>query len=390
MEKKIVYLDNAAATPVLPEVWEAIQPYFREKFWNPSAVYDLGTEIREEIEAARRKVAHLLGAQPEEIIFTSCGAEANNLAIKGLALAHEKKGRRILVSAIEHHSVLNSARFLERLGFEMALIPVDSRGRVQPETLEKMLTPDTVLVSIAHASNEIGTVQDIRTLAEIAHRHGAFFHTDAVASVGYLPVKVNDLGVDLLTISGISLGAPKGVGALYLRKGVRLMPLIHGGIQERGWRAGTENVPAIIGLGIAAEIQAQRLPQKAAHLQSLRDRLVKEVLAQIPKTYYTGDPENRLPGHASFCFEGLEGEALVFMLAAHGIYGNTGSACASKALKTSPVLKAIGLPDVVAQGSLVLTFEEYHTSEDVDRVLEVLPQVVARLRAMSPVWKEEA
>ncbi|MBX6422612.1 cysteine desulfurase family protein [Thermosulfurimonas sp. F29] len=388
MGKKIIYLDHAAASPVLPEVWEAIRPYFSERFWNPSAVYDLGTEIREKVEEARRRVAGLIGAEPEEIIFTSCGAEANNMAIKGLALAHEKKGKRILVSAIEHHSVLNSARFLERLGFEMALIPVDSRGRVTPEALQKMLTPDTVLVSIGHANNEIGTVQDLKPLVELTHQNGTFFHTDAVASVGQIPVEVRELGVDLLSLSGISLGAPKGVGALYVRKGVRIMPLIHGGIQERGWRAGTENVPAIIGLGVAAEIQKNRLPQKMKRLRKLRDRLVEGILERIPKTHYTGDPQNRLPGHASFCFEGLEGEALVFMLAAHGIYGNTGSACASKALKTSPVLKALGLPEVVAQGSLVLTLEEENTDEEVDRVLEVLPQVVARLRAMSPIWED--
>ncbi|HFC97838.1 MAG TPA: cysteine desulfurase [Thermosulfurimonas dismutans] len=388
MKERIIYLDHAAATPVLPEVWEAIQPYFRDRFWNPSVVYDLGSEIREKIEEARARVADLIGAEAGEIIFTSCGAEANNLAIKGLALAHSQKGRRILVSAIEHHSVLNSARFLERLGFEMALIPVDEKGRVNPETLQKMLTPDTVLVSVAHASNEIGTIQDIRTLAEIAHANGSFFHTDAVASVGQIPVRVQELGVDLLTLSGISLGAPKGVGALYLRKGLRIMPLIHGGIQERGWRAGTENVPGIIGLGVAARILKERLPRKGPYLRRLRDRLVEGVLSRVPRTYYTGDPERRLPGHASFCFEGIEGEALVFTLAAYGIYGNTGSACASKALKTSPVLRAIGLPEVVAQGSLVLTLEEWNTEEEIERVLEVLPQAVARLRAMSPIWKE--
>ncbi|QJA06232.1 cysteine desulfurase [Thermosulfurimonas marina] len=387
MEKKIIYLDHAAASPLLPEVRQAIEPYLGERFWNPSAVYDLGQSVREEVEAARREVAALLGAAPEEIIFTSCGAEANNLAVKGLALANEKKGRRVLVSAIEHHSVLNSARFLERLGFEMALLPVDRYGRVLPETLERMLTPDTVLVSVAQASNEIGTIQDLRPLVEIAHAQGALFHTDAVASVGQIPVEVKSLGVDALSLSGISLGAPKGVGALYVRKGVRIMPLIHGGIQERGFRAGTENVPGIIGLGVAARLARERLPERAARLRTLRDRLLKEIPARIPKTHLTGHPEKRLPGHASFCFEGLEGEALVYLLAAHGIYGNTGSACASKALKTSPVLKAIGLPEVVAQGSLVLTLGEENTEEDIARVLEVLPQVVARLRSMSPIWE---
>lgn len=388
MEKRIIYLDHAAATPLLPEVRKAMEPYLGERFWNPSAVYDLGQNVREEVEAARTEVAALLGAQPEEIIFTSCGAEANNLAVKGLALAHQKKGRRVLVSAIEHHSVLNSARFLERLGFEMALLPVDRYGRVLPETLERMLTPDTVLVSVAQASNEIGTIQDLRPLVEIAHAQGVLFHTDAVASVGQIPVDVNSLGVDALSLSGISLGAPKGVGALYLRRGVRIVPLIHGGIQERGFRAGTENVPGIIGLGVAARLARERLLERAARLRSLRDRLLQEIPARIPKTHLTGHPEDRLPGHASFCFEGLEGEALVYLLAAHGIYGNTGSACASKALKTSPVLKAIGLPEVVAQGSLVLTLGEENTEEDIEQVLKVLPEVVARLRAMSPIWEE--
>ena len=386
----ITYMDHASATPVLPEVKDAIIPYLDQEYFNPSVVYDLGTRVKEKVEEARGHVARLIGAQTEEIVFTSSGAEANNLAIKGIAFAHPKKGRRIIVSSIEHHSVLNSARFFERLDYEVTFLPVDKYGLVDPERLRKVITPDTVLVSVMHGNNEIGTIQPIRELSEIAHENGAFFHTDAVATVGNVPVDVNDLGVDLLSLSGISLGAPKGIGALYFKRNTRLMPLIHGGVQERGRRAGTENVPGIIGLGKAAALRAGRLEERAQYLKGLRDRLIQGVVSTIPKVHFTGHPEERLPNHASFCVEGIEGEALIFMLAANGIYANTGSACASKALKTSPVLVAIGLSDVVAQGSVVFTLEESNTEDDIEKVLKVLPQVAERLRSMSPVWKEAA
>jgi len=383
------YLDHASATPVRKEVFDAMRPYFSEHFANPATVYDLGSKIRQVVEAQRVKVAELIGAGPAEIIFTSSGAEANNLAVKGVAFARQKKGRHLIVSSIEHHSVLNSARFLERLDFEVTFLPVDGYGGVDPKRLAKAITPETILVSIMHANNEIGTIEPIAELAAICREKGVVFHTDAVASVCRMRVDVRDLTVDLLSLSGPSLGAPKGTGALYFNKKVRLMPLIHGGIQESGRRAGTENVPGIVGLGRAAELAAQELPAKEAHLEKLRDLLVSGILERVTKVKFTGHPQNRLPGHASFCFEAVEGEALIFMLAGEGIYTNTGSACASKALKTSPVLGAIGIRADLAQGSTVFTIDAGNTVEEIEYVLEKLPAVVERLRSFSPIWGKQ-
>lgn len=386
---KSAYLDHASATPVRKEVLQAMLPYFENLYANPSNVYDIGSKIKQAIEDQRAKVAELIGADPQEIIFTSSGAEANNLAVKGVAFARQKKGKHIVVSSIEHHSVLNSARFLERLDYEATFLPVDKYGSVDPARLAKAITPETILVSIMHANNEIGTIEPIAELAAICRKNNILFHTDAVASVGNVKVDVNELGVDLLSISGAPLGAPKGIGALYFRKKVRLMPLIHGGIQENGRRGGTENVPGIIGLGKAAELARRELPQKTTHVRKLKDRLVEGVRAQVEKVKSTGHPEKRLPGHASFCFEAIEGEALIFMLAQNGIYANTGSACASKALKTSPVLGAIGIPAALAQGSTVFTIERANTVEEIDYVLEKLPPIVSRLRELSPIWGKE-
>jgi cysteine desulfurase len=341
------------------------------------------------VEEQRAKVANLIGAKADEIIFTSSGAEANNLAIKGVAFARQKKGKRIIVSSIEHHSVLNSARFLERFDFEVTFLPVDGYGVVDPNRLVRAITPETILVSIGHANNEIGTIQSMAELAAVCKEKGIIFHTDAVASVGNTSVDVNELNVDLLSLSGPSLGAPKGTAALYFNKKVRLMPLIQGGIQENGRRAGTENVPGIVGLGKAAELARQELPEKVSHVRNLRDRLVKGIFEQVEKVSFTGHPEKRLPGHASFCFEAIEGEALIFMLAQAGIYTNTGSACASKALKTSPVLGAIGIRADLAQGSTVFTIDAGNTVEEIDHVLEKLPAVVDRLRSFSPIWGKE-
>ena len=388
---KRAYMDHAAATPVRPEVLAAMLPFFVERFGNPSAVYDLGSEIKEVMEEQRGKVARLLGARTEEIIFTSSGAEANNLAIKGLALANFlKRGKHLIVSAIEHHSVLNSARFLEKFfDFEVTFLPVDRYGRVDPERLQKALTPATVMVSIGHGSNEIGTLQDISELVAVCRAAGVPFHTDAVATVGQVPVDVNELGVDLLTISGPALGAPKGIGALYFRNKLRLVPQLNGGIQERGRRGGTENVPGLVGLGVAAELARNELAAKAPYLTGLRELLVKGIQKLVPDVLYTGHPEQRLPGHASFCIEGIEGEALLFMLSPQGIYANTGSACASKALKTSPVLGAIGIPPDLAQGSIVFTLAPETREEEIHYVLEQLPGAVAKLRAFSPVWRKK-
>ena len=383
---KRAYLDHASATPVRKEVFEAMEPYFIEHFGNPSNVYDLGSKIKQIIEEQRSKVADLIGAKAQDIIFTSSGAEANNLAIKGVALARQKKGKHIIVSMIEHHSVLNSARFLERLDFEVTFLPVDAYGIVNPERLSKAITPETILVSVMHANNEIGTIEPIQEISAICSEKGILFHTDAVASVGNIPVDVNTLNVDLLSLSGASLGAPKGIGALYFRKNTRLMPLIHGGIQENGRRGGTENIPGIVGLGRAAELATQVLPKKVQHVRKLRDILVSGIQEKIEKVTFTGHPKKRLPGHASFCFEAIEGESLVFMLAQAGIYSNTGSACASKALKTSPVLGAIGIPPDLAQGSIVFTICGSNHVKEIEYVIEKLPPAVERLRALSPIW----
>jgi len=385
-----IYLDHAAATPVRPEVLAAMLPYFSERCGNPSAVYDLGAEVKGAIEEGRGKVAQLIGAPKDNLIFTSSGAEANNLAIKGAALANLKKGRHLIVSVIEHHSVLNSARYLEKFhDFEVTFLPVNKYGQVQPERLQRALTPGTVLVSIQHASNEIGTIQRIAELAALCHEAGVIFHTDAVATVGQIPVDLKELGVDLLSLSGPALGAAKGIGALYFRRGLRLVPQIHSGIQENGRRGGTENVPGIVGLGKAAELVQEEVLAQSLYLGDLRDYLAAGIQERIPAVIYTGHPTERLPGHVSFCFEGLEGEALLFMLNRQGICANTGSACASKALKVSPTLCAIGLSPEVAQGSLVFTLNRDNRQTEMDYVLKELPAAVDRLRSFSPVWRKK-
>ena len=383
------YLDHASATPVRKEVLEAMLPYFCDQFANPSNVYDLGSKVKEALETARTCVAGLIGANPAQMIFTSSGAEANNLAIKGVAFGRQKKGNHIIVSAIEHHSVLNSARFLERLDFEATFLPVDQTGLVDPKRLAKAIRPETILVSVMHANTEIGTIEPIDELATVCKEKDVIFHTDAVASVGNTAVDVNALNVDLLSLSGASLGGPKGIGALYFNKRVRLMPLIHGGIQESGRRAGTENVPGIIGFGTAAALAKKEMSARVDHVRKLRDRLVAGILNRVEKVTYTGHPQKRLPGHASFCFEAIEGEALIFLLVQNGIYANTGSACASKALKTSPVLGAIGLRADLAQGSTVFTIDATNTEAEIDHVLEKLPPAVDRLRSLSPIWGKE-
>jgi len=386
---KRVYLDHASATPVREEVIEAMLPYFDRHFGNPSTVYDMGIKIKQVIEEQRAKVAKLISAKQQEIIFTSSGAEANNLAIKGVALARQKKGKHIIISAIEHHSVLNSARFFERIDFEVTFLPVDEYGLVDPGRLSRAIRSDTILVSIMHANNEIGTIQPISELSAICRDKGVLFHTDAVASVGNISVDVNALNVDLLSLSGVSIGAPKGIGVLYFRNNLRLMPLIHGGIQESGRRGGTENVPGIVGLGKASELALSELTDKIDYLQELRNLLVAGIQERIESVKLTGHPDRRLPGHASFCIEAIEGEALIYMLNQEGICANTGSACASKALKTSPVLVAIGTPPDLAQGSIVFTMDSSNKIEEIEYVLEKLCLAVEKLRSLSPLWRRE-
>ena len=384
-----VYMDHASATPVRPEVLEAMLPYYTEYFGNPSTVYDIGSEIKRDIDEQREKVGSLIGAKGKEIIFTSSGAEANNFAIKGAALARQKKGNHIIISSMEHHSVLNSARYLERLNFEVTFLPVDKYGLIDPESLANAIRPETILVSIIHGSNEIGTIQPLKELSPILKEKEIIFHTDAVATVGNIPVNVDELGVDILSLSGVSMGAPKGIGALYFRNNLRLLPLIHGGIQENGRRAGTENVPGIIGLGKAAELAERELQENTEHVKQIRDHLISGVTERIDEVVLTGHPEKRLPGHASFCLHAIEGEALLFMLSVKGIYANTGSACASKALKTSPVLVAIGVPVDLAQGSVVFTMNKNNSIEEVDYILVELYNSVDKLRSLSPLWGEK-
>ncbi len=381
-----VYLDNAASTPLLPEVREAMMPFLGEVFGNPSSLHDWGDGAREAVETAREQVAGLIGANPEEIIFTSCGTESNNFAVKGLALAQQAKGKHVIVSAIEHFSVLHSAKTLEKWGFEVTEVPVNKYGLVNPEKVRQAIRKDTVLVSIMHANGEIGTLEPIKEIAKIAREHKISFHTDAVATAGTIPVDVNELGVDALSLAGSAFYGPKGSGALWLRKGVRIMPLLDGGVQEGGRRGGTENVPTIVGLGKAAEIAKAKMADRAAQLSPLRDRLLKELPERLEHVIVTGHPTDRLPGHASFCVRFVEGEGMLMLLSSKGIAVSSGSACTSRALKASHVLIAIGLSHEIAQGSLLCTLGLDTTDEDIDYVLETLPPIVERLRQMSPVY----
>jgi cysteine desulfurase len=375
---KKIYLDHVATNPVHPEVLEAMLPYFREHFANPLSVYEPGINAREAIENARSQTAALINASPNEIIFTSSGAESNNFALKGIAFAYQNKGKHIIVSKVEHHSVLNSARFLEKSGFVVTYLPVDKYGLVDPADVKKAITKETILVSIIHASPEIGTIEPIAEIAKIVKEKGIIFHTDAVASTGNIPVDVQSMNVDLLSLAAHQFYGPKGAAALYLRGGTRIVPLIYGGIQEGGRRAGTENVPAIVGMGKAAELAKKNLQKRMNHVKPLRDRLINNTL-KIEKVYLTGHPENRLPGHASFVIEYIEGEAMLLLLAGKGIYAASGSACTSKALKASPILLSIGIPSHLAHGSVVFTIGEETT--------QVFPQIIEQLRKISPYSK---
>ncbi|MFC2001890.1 cysteine desulfurase family protein [Chloroflexota bacterium] len=381
-----VYLDNMAATPLLPEVREAMMPYLGEAFGNPSSLHDWGDAGREALEMARNQVAQLIGAKADEIIFTGSGTESNNFAIKGLALAQQAKGKHVIVSAIEHFSVLHSARTLEKWGFELTLIPVDKYGVVDPEVVRRNIRKDTVLVSVMQANAEVGSIEPIQEIARIARENNVPFHTDAVATAGTIPVDVKELGVDALSLAGNQFYGPKGVGALWLRKGVRIIPLLDGGIQEGGRRAGTEDIPAIVGLGKAAELAKNSMAAKMKKITPLRDRLLAELPAEIDHVVVTGHPQKRLPGHASFCVEFIEGESMLMLLNSQGVAVSSGSACTSRALKASHVLIAMGLSHEIAQGSILLTLGINNNSEDIAYVLAVMPPIVDRLRQMSPLY----
>ena len=384
-----IYLDYNATTPVDPRVTEAMLPFLKENFHNPSSVYRRAKETKKAIEEAREKVAQLIGANPKEIVFTGGGSEADNHAIKGTAFALQKKGRHIITSAIEHHAVLHACQFLEKIGFEVTYLPVDRYGLVDPSTLKEAIREDTILVTIMMANNEIGTIEPIKELAEIAHERGVLFHTDAVQAVGKIPVDVKELGIDLLSLSAHKFYGPKGVGALYIRRGVRIHPLIHGGGQEKGKRAGTENVAGIAGTGKAAEIAMLEMKEEEKSIRPLRDRLEKELIKRIPEVIVNGHPEKRLYNTLNICIKHIEGEGMLALLDFNGISASSGSACTSGSLEPSHVLLAIGLPHEIAHGSLRFSFGKYNTEEDVDRVIEVLPGIVERLRAMSPFWREK-
>mgnify|MGYP001559522968 CR=1 FL=1 len=383
-----VYLDNASTTPLLPEVREAMLPFLGEIFGNPSSLHDWGDAARMAIDEARSQVAQLIGANSEEIIFTGSGTESNNFAIKGLAMARQSAGKHIVISAIEHFSVMNSARTMEKMGFELTLVPVDKYGVVDVGEVAKSIRKDTVLVSVMHANGEVGTIEPIQEIAKITKEKGVAFHTDAVATAGTIPVNVKELGVDALSLAGNQFYGPKGVGALWVRKGVRIMPLLDGGIQEGGRRGGTENVPAIVGLGKAAEIAAADMASRIKRLTPLRDYLLKEMPVKVSHVIVTGHPTNRLPGHASFCVEFIEGESMLMLLNMQGVAVASGSACTSKALKASHVLIAMGLPHELAQGSLLFSLGKDNTQKDMDYVLDVMPPIVDRLRQMSPLYSK--
>ncbi len=385
---KKVYMDNTATTPVLPEVRDAMLPFLGESFGNPSCLHEWGDIPRDAIALAREQVAALIGASPEEIIFTASGTESNNFAVKGLAMAQQKKGKHIVVSAIEHFSVLNSAKTLEKMGFEYSLVPVDKYGVVDPADVRKAIRDDTILVSIMHANGEVGTIEPIKEIAKVTKEKGVIFHTDAVGTTGNIPVDVTDMGVDSLSLAGNMFYSPKGIAALWLKKGTRILPLLDGGIQEGGRRAGTENVAGIVGLGKASELARIQMPERSAKLIQLRDYLITEMPKKISHVLVTGHPRNRLPGHASFCIEFIEGESMLMLLNAKGVGVTSGSACTSRALQASHVLLAMGLPHEIAQGSLLFGLGIDNKKEDINYVLEVLPPIVERLRQMSPLYSK--
>jgi cysteine desulfurase len=383
-----IYLDNAATTAVLPEVVEEMLPYFTEKYGNPSSLYEFGQSTKSALTDARTRIAAHLGAQPADIYFTSCGTESDNWALKETANAYADKGRHIITSAIEHHAISHSAEWLEKQGFEVTYLPVDADGLIDPASLAAALREDTILVSIILANNEIGTIEPIRELAAIAHERGVLFHTDAVQAVAHVPIDVDELGVDMLSASAHKFHGPKGVGFLYIRKGVKTRSFLHGGAQERKRRAGTENVPYIMGMAKALDLCMARFDERVAHELALRDHLIDRVLAEVQHVRLNGHRTLRLPNNANFSFEFIEGESLLLTLEQKGVLGSSGSACASGSLDPSHVLLAIGLPHEIAHGSLRLTLGEETTREDIDYTVEAIKGVVERLRQMSPLFED--
>ena len=390
MDKRFVYADNAATTPVAAEVLNKMLPYYTGEFGNPSAgFYSLGQRAKAAIEEARANVAAVIGAEAKEIIFTGSGTEADNMALRGFMHSKQAKGRRRLITtAIEHHAILHTADALKDEGFNVVILPVDSNGVVDLVALENAINEDTALVSIMTANNEIGTIQPLREIADICHKKGVFFHTDAVQAFGHIPINVKELGIDMLSLSGHKINAPKGVGALYVRAGLALQSYITGGGQEKGRRSGTENVAGIVALGEAARLKGENMEREMAYVSSLSRRLQEKVLARIPQCSLTGHPTNRLPGNSSFVFAAIEGETLIMDLNLAGICAATGSACSTASLDPSHVLMSIGLSHERAHGSLRLTLDVMNTEDDVDYIVDNLEKILERRRKMSPVWEE--
>ncbi|MCX7748046.1 MAG: cysteine desulfurase NifS [Clostridia bacterium] len=387
MGDKFIYFDHAATTAAKKEVVEAMIPYYSEKYGNASSIYSVGRESKKAIEEARDRVAKALGAQSKEIFFTGSGTEADNWAIKGVAYANKGKGNHIITTSIEHHAVLHTCHYLESDGFEVTYLPVDDNGLVTAEQVREAIKPNTILITIMYANNEIGTIQPIAEIGKVAREKGVYFHTDAVQAVGNIPINVNELNVDLLSLSAHKFYGPKGIGALYVKKGTKITSFMHGGAQERGRRASTENVPHIVGLGKAIELAANNMEANNQKLLGLRERTIEEIQKRIPFVKLNGDRHKRLPGNVNFSFEFIEGESLLLMLDMKGIAASSGSACTSGSLDPSHVLLAIGLPHEIAHGSLRVTFGEENTNEDVDYLMEVLPMIVERLREMSPLYE---
>ena len=385
---KLIYLDNAATTQVYPEVLDAMLPYFTEYYGNPSAIYSFAGESKKAVDEARANVAALINARTEDIYFTGGGSESDNWALKATAEAYESKGKHIITSRIEHHAILHTCAYLEQKGYEVTYLDVDEDGKISLEELEKAIRPDTILISIMSANNEIGTIGPIKEIGKIAHDHGVLFHTDAVQAFGHIPIDVEEMNIDMLSASGHKINGPKGIGVMYIRKGVKIRSFIHGGAQERKRRAGTHNVPGIVGIGTAAKLAKENMAERSAKEIALRDHLIERVLKEIPYTRLNGHRTDRLPNNANFCFRFIEGESMLILLDQAGICGSSGSACTSGSLDPSHVLLAIGLPHEIAHGSLRMTLSEETTMEDVDFVVDRLKEIVAHLRSMSPLYED--
>lgn len=385
---RLIYLDNAATTQVYPQVLDAMLPFFTEHYGNPSAIYSFANEAKKAVDQSRSTIADLIGADTDEIYFTGGGSESDNWALVATAEAYESKGRHIITSKIEHHAILHTCEYLEKRGYEITYIDVDEKGTIKLDELEAAIRPDTILISVMAANNEIGTIQPLKEIGAIAKAHGVLFHTDAVQAFAHIPINVDEMNIDMLSASGHKIHGPKGIGIMYIRKGVKIRSFIHGGAQEHRRRAGTHNVPGIVGMGKAAELAKANMDNNIKSISELRDYLIKRVLDEIPYTRLNGHETNRLPNNANFCFRFIEGESMLILLDQNGICGSSGSACTSGSLDPSHVLLAIGLPHEIAHGSLRLTLSEQTTKEDIDYTVDKLKGIIERLRSMSPLYED--